>query len=154
MIVVPVGLVAFWGSWLLFTLVYSRSFPPMHIAVCQCLFSFVFVHGLPFPSLSFSLSPSLSPSLTLSLSLCLVDSPHLSTYAPAAAQQKRDEARWDIEPLESIRRGCKEMQARLTLLENSHEQVLVKYNVEHEQVLTNNKSKSTLIFLEDETNLP
>ena len=39
------------------------------------------------------------------------------------------------------------MQARLTLLENSHEQVLVKYSVEHEQVLANNKSKSTLIFL-------
>lgn len=51
----------------------------------------------------------------------------------AAAQQKRDEVRWDIEPLESIRRGIKEMTARLLILDNSHENTLSKFNAEHEQ---------------------
>lgn len=52
----------------------------------------------------------------------------------AAAHERRDQIRWDIEPFDSIRKGIKEMQARLTILDNKFEQTQSAYNAEHEQV--------------------
>ncbi len=58
---------------------------------------------------------------------------HTHTASAAAAQEKIDKARWEDEPLNAIRKGIKEMQARLILIAHKHEQTNEALDAEKKQ---------------------
>ena len=58
------------------------------------------------------------------------------TASAAAAQEKLDKLRWETEPLDAIRKGIKEMQARLTILEHTYEQTQAAHQAELDKVCT------------------